>query len=390
MKKLLFLLLFPLLGTGGLLAAVTVTPLSVDYSTKKVTFRVEWTGSPTNDRVWVWIDLSPITGTSPGTFDKAIISGATATISGSITTVLGNTRGFYVTASPSTVTATLSNTPVDKFNWCVYGSDAPPNVTAAGGIYTLNGTPPFTLIAANGTTTQTVTAKTIATSAVTITPVTLTDETGYPGVFCIYTGSDLIIDADHLCQERAGGAQNWEAWIKDSRDDEYYRIVLMPDNKWWLAQNVKYEQSGSILFQNCGKDSCGRFYTNSQIFGGNYGVNRQSVCPPQWVLPSVSQWVAMTNAISGTLTTAILDLRSLQIPCNPRPDNYGWAARGRSSAVEEAADGDIWHAPTGSAANMMTFDNGSGNRLSCGSTASLWPYEDSHVSWHCAVRCLRP
>jgi uncharacterized protein (TIGR02145 family) len=230
--------------------------------------------------VWVWIDLSPITGTSPGTFEKAKISEATAT-AGSITTVSGNTRGFYVTASPSTVTATLDYAPADKFNWCVYGSDAPPNVTAANGTYTLYGTPPFTLIAANGTATQTVEATAIATSAVTITPVTLTDQTGCPGVFCIYTGSDLYIDGTHLCQQRTSGARNWEAHIKDSRDDQIYRIVQMPTNIWWMAQNLNYNYSGT----QCGKnepDYCAKY---GRMWNRPKGLNTD-VCPSGWRVPA--------------------------------------------------------------------------------------------------------
>jgi hypothetical protein len=238
MKKLFFLLLFPLWGTGGLFAAVTVTPLSVDYSNKKVTFRVSWTGTPYNNRAWVWVDLCPITGTAAGTFAKAIISNPSAT-AGSMETVSGNTRGFYVTTNPSTVTATLSNA-TGKFNWCAYGSDYPPNVLAnTNGSYTLAGTPPFTLIASNGTTMQTVNGTTIATADVTMTPATITDATGYPGLWCPYTGSDLYMDATHRCRQRQSGAYNWEAWIKDTRDDELYRIVYMPDNNWWLAQNEK-------------------------------------------------------------------------------------------------------------------------------------------------------
>ncbi|MDR3133823.1 MAG: hypothetical protein LBU42_07350, partial [Prevotellaceae bacterium] len=104
MKKIFFsLLLFPLLGAGGLSAAVTVTPLSVDYSTKKVTFKVSWTGTAAANRVWVFVDLCPVAGTAPGTFEKAIISGATAT-AGSIDPASLNGRGFYVTTNPSTVT----------------------------------------------------------------------------------------------------------------------------------------------------------------------------------------------------------------------------------------------------------------------------------------------
>jgi P pilus assembly chaperone PapD len=151
MKKILFL--FALLASITASAAVTVTPLSVVYNTKTVKFRVSWTGTPYNNRVWVWIDLCPVTGTSPGTFAQAIIGNPSAT-AGSITTVAGNTRGFYVTTNPSTVTATLSNA-TGQFNWCAYGSDYPPNVLAnTNGSYTLAGTPPFTLIASNGTTMQ--------------------------------------------------------------------------------------------------------------------------------------------------------------------------------------------------------------------------------------------
>ncbi|MDR0582069.1 MAG: hypothetical protein LBG31_03795, partial [Prevotellaceae bacterium] len=78
--------LFALLASITASAAVTVTPLDVNYGTKTVTFRVSWTDTPYNNRVWVWIDLCPVSGTSPGTFAKAVISGAAAT-AGSITTV---------------------------------------------------------------------------------------------------------------------------------------------------------------------------------------------------------------------------------------------------------------------------------------------------------------
>ncbi|MDR3132644.1 MAG: hypothetical protein LBU42_01300, partial [Prevotellaceae bacterium] len=156
MKKFFFsLLLFPLLGAGSLSAAVTVTPLGVDYSTKKVTFTVSWTGAAANNRVWVFVDLCPVAGTASGTFAKAVISGATAA-AGGIDPASLNGRGFYVTASPSTVTATLSNA-TGKFNWCAYGSDYPPNVLAnTNSSYTLAGTPPFLLIASNGATSLTV------------------------------------------------------------------------------------------------------------------------------------------------------------------------------------------------------------------------------------------
>ena len=331
MKKIFFL--FALLASMTASATVTVTPLGVDYSTQKVTFKVEWTDTPIapyNNRVWVWIDYCSITGTSPGTFAKAEISGATAT-AGSITTVSGNTRGFYVTTNPSTVSAILSNAPAGKFNWCAYGSDYPPNVTFDKGTYTFKGTTDF--IISNPA--QTLTTKTIVKSNLTVnSSTTFTDATGNPGIgslYCPYTGSDLYMDATHLCQQRAAGAQNWEAWIKDTRDDELYRIVLMPDSKWWLAQNVKYAGTGSsITMSGCTAEICGRYYTLSQFNGSypgtsGYGANKQGVCPNGWNLPITSNWETLFNSISSTQAVVAERLRANNSKCSPKPDYYGWA-----------------------------------------------------------------
>jgi uncharacterized protein (TIGR02145 family) len=211
-------------------------------------------------------------------------------------------------------------------------SDYPPNVTATNGTYTFKGSPPFRLIASDGTTTQTVSGKTLTTSALTITPTIIRDKTECPGVFCIYTGSDLYIDATHLCQQRTTGAQNWEAWIKDSRDKESYRIVLMPDNKWWLAQNVKFAQTGtSVTISGCTPDKCGRGYTAPQMrgaWGGSSGTgeNIQGVCPSGWVLPMFEQWRTMRDAISSDKPTVCSRLRPLDSPCGNAVDYYGWAS----------------------------------------------------------------
>ncbi|MDR0695141.1 MAG: hypothetical protein LBF81_07580 [Prevotellaceae bacterium] len=175
MKKIIFF--FALLASMTASAAVTVTPLSVDYATRKVTFSVSWTGSAANNRVWVWVDLCPVAGTTAGAFAKAELSNPSA-ITGGISTVTGNTRGFYVTTNPSTVTAVLSNA-TGKFNWCAYGSDYPPNAkdNSSGG-YTLRGTLPFIVTTSAGTTE--VKANTYSGGTITA----LTDATGCPGVWC--------------------------------------------------------------------------------------------------------------------------------------------------------------------------------------------------------------
>ena len=163
-------------------ATVTVTPINTEYSTQKVTFKVEWTNSPTapyNNRVWIWIDFCPITGTTPGSFAPATVTGATITSgSESISGLTG--RGFFITGSTTnsgaTVTATLNPIPAGKFNWCVYGSDYPPNATVnIGGGYSLRGTKPFTI---NGN--LTVNANTFG-AGTCIT--SITDPTGRPDGF---------------------------------------------------------------------------------------------------------------------------------------------------------------------------------------------------------------
>jgi hypothetical protein len=172
MKKIIFL--FAMLAGSTASATVTVTPLDVNYNTKTVKFSVSWTGSAANNRVWVWVDLCPVAGTTAGTFAKAELSSPSA-ITGGISTVPGNTRGFYVTTSPSTVTATLDNA-TGEFNWCIYGSDFPPNArdNSSGG-YDLKGSPPFII---NGSIEWS--DKTYSGAEITA----LTDATGCPGVWC--------------------------------------------------------------------------------------------------------------------------------------------------------------------------------------------------------------
>jgi uncharacterized protein (TIGR02145 family) len=151
-------------------------------------------------------------------------------------------------------------------------------------------------------------------------------------ITCPYTGSDLYIDATHLCQQRTSGARNWEAWIKDTRDNELYRIVIMPDNKWWLAQNVKYANTGSDISGNgCTPELCGRWYTsaqsNSQQGGtSGYGANIQGVCPNGWVLPVYADWTTFISSISADNSVVATRVRALQSQCTDGNDYYGWAS----------------------------------------------------------------
>jgi uncharacterized protein (TIGR02145 family) len=282
MKKLYFYLLFlPLWGLVGIShASVTVQVLGTNFSDKTVTLRVEYANA-VNDRVWIWIYLCSM----QGMFEPAVISAATGD---NVAYTSTNTRGFFVTSSPATITATLSNAP-DPFSCCAYGSDTPPSATLNSGTYTFKGTPPFTLTDADGITTQTVTENTLPVSAFTITPVTIIDRTGYPDIFsfCLYTGSDLYIDPIHLCQPRASGAQNWEAWIKDTRDNELYRIVFLPDNKWWTAEEMRYDASATKQSYKCPNDDKRIIYNYPSV-----------ACPTGWSMPSANDVAGLKNYMS--------------------------------------------------------------------------------------------
>jgi uncharacterized protein (TIGR02145 family) len=176
----------------------------------------------------------------------------------------------------------------------------------------------------------------------TITPTTIRDKTECPGVFCIYTGSDLYIDATHPCQIRTSGAQNWEAYIKDTRDqdakdlkDSLYRIVLMPDDNWWLAQNVKLAKYGGntigSAISGCTAEECGRAYSWAQIYasyGGSSGSttgNVQGICPSGWLLPLRGNYEDLAGFI-GDAATVCANLRSLDSSCDPQTNGWGWAS----------------------------------------------------------------
>jgi uncharacterized protein (TIGR02145 family) len=389
MKKLYFYLLFlPLWGLVGIAhASVAVQVLNTDFTNKTVTLHVEYANA-VNDRVWVWIYLCSM----QGMFEPAEISAASAT-SGSMLYTATNTRGFFVTSSPATVTATLSNVS-GQFSCCAYGSDTPPNMTGNNGTYTFKGTPPFILTAADAATTQTVTENTLPASALAITPVTITDGTGYPDIFsfCLYTGSDLYMDASHLCQQRTSGAQNWEAWIKDTRDDKLYRIVRMPDNKWWLAQNVRYAGAGavgsSVSVSGCTEETCGRFYTTAQFnaaHGGSsgYGENKQGVCPPEWVLPTNSDWQTFHNSLGSSDAERTSRIRAANSTCSPITDYFGFA-NPRMFAQSGTTTGSAWFCNRGSG-SWYRFDHVRGQSTAC----NEYEITNNESTYNWAVRCFR-
>jgi uncharacterized protein (TIGR02145 family) len=168
---------------------------------------------------------------------------------------------------------------------------------------------------------------TIATSAVTITPVTLTDETGFPGVFCIYSGSDLYIDGTHLCQQRTSGAKNWEAWIQDQRDTELYRVVQMPDGHWWTAEEMRYDASAA------GKSNICAIALNRTVY-----CDASVPCPATWSVPTETQF----NSLMSVVTIRELMVAGFETCSGTSTDYYGFtiikdASRGETTSCGGAS-----------------------------------------------------
>jgi hypothetical protein len=131
---------------------VSVSNLATDYAAKKISFTVTWTAAPYNNQIWVITDYIKVeNATTVGGWSRATVTAVTKTAgTGSATTATGN-LGFWLNTSGSSgsanVTATVSlASGVDKFNWCAFALNHPPQaVIKATGGYDLKGTPPFTV-----------------------------------------------------------------------------------------------------------------------------------------------------------------------------------------------------------------------------------------------------
>ena len=340
MKKIFFLFTMLASMAASAQSTVQIIPVSATYTNSPtIQFKVSWTNQTTDNhrnKVWIFVDFQTvISPTQKGNWQPATITGTVQKTAGIVSEQ--SNRGFFLegttTNFSSTVTIQLSNTGT-QFNWCAYASDYPPNVILDKGTYIFNGTTNF-IVSSH---VQPVTTKTIVKENLTVnSSSTFTDATGCPGIgclYCPYTGSDLYMDASHLCQQRASGAQNWEAWIKDTRDNELYRIVLMPDNKWWLAQNIKLEHYNNstvgttVNISGCTKEACGRWYSFTEA-NGNYGgtsgsgANKQGICPDGWILPVANIWNELVLSLDTTPALGAKYLTSTDCTCS-RNENYGW------------------------------------------------------------------
>jgi hypothetical protein len=375
MKK-TFILLAMLASVAASAQVTHVELVGANYASKTVMFRVWWNAGSRDathlSKVWVWVDYIKINSnntTSGNTWTRAAVSAASPTAS--ISYDGSNRNGFWLQGNTSTnYSATLTvqlNITETKFNWCAYASDYPPNVTANNGTYTFKGTPPFTLIASDGATTQTVTGKTLVASALTITPTIIKDRSACPGVFCPYTGSDVYIDATHACQLRTSGAKNWTAWIKDSRDSKLYRIARLSTGLWTMDDYLNYSHSSAVT------ERCANADPNAKEYNRNLLVSTYStLCPTGWRLPSQAEFETTVNEWSQYLDKV---LKYTGETCN---------------------NGETWTCQTGYIAFLVhtcLLPRGAGQRLHATGNnyqiACQPPYSSGSYAYSGYARCVR-
>ncbi|MDR0582056.1 MAG: hypothetical protein LBG31_03730 [Prevotellaceae bacterium] len=355
MKKVFFL--FAMLAGISASATVTVASISTDYATHQVTFSVSWTGTPVDNRVWVWIDYGPFDEASPTiNWSHAGIASATATAGGIDLTSL-NGRGFYVTKSPSTITATLKSVPA-KFNWCIYGSDAPPKMLSNNsGTLTLGGTPPFVLSDASGANTYSVSGSTVTAQEIFdagVTPIYITDLTGCTGLLnfgtpvlqgsCTFTQPPVV---NNFADFPADYSASTFVSLIDERDWKVYTAVKI-GGRWWMGQNLNY-QTG-LTYWNKHSSPSTVTGSNPALRGGfwcpadNANVTPVSVCDYwgalyPWETAMMLDGKGAWTEVAGCYCTGAANSLPCQINFG-RKSSSGTAIGGRGICPPN------WHVPT--------------------------------------------
>ena len=77
----------------------------------------------------------------------------------------------------------------------------------------------------------------------------------------------------------------------DKRDNQQYNLVRFDDDKWWFAENLRFDIEGSWCYDD-NLDSCKKF---GRLY--NWEVAMKA-CPEGWVLPSEDDWIELAESFN--------------------------------------------------------------------------------------------
>jgi len=363
MKKISSLVCAILCAYSSFATCVTAKQVSTNYMDTTVTFTLTWSGCTASNHLttaWCFVDFRELGSNS---WTRAIISGTPTVSAGGIYSE-GHEKGFYVKGTEgqsATVTVKLGNVSVDKFDWCAFATDYPPQVSSKGmGNVTFKGTPPFyiTYVMDN--------PATATTKDYNFTDVlkSFTDATGCPGTIPPFRPSWTTDSGGCDC----AGASSYSTFatfapaadepvgtlvcLTDDRNTamRQYRVKKMHDGRWWMVQNLAYGGTGNGTA--CNKTSLRSTATqsaaNTNLFGTNtygdcrlpgnntdvvacYGylynwaavmqsglayqgsntniaqcnnltckTNWKGICPADWHVPSMAEFIELDVAMGGS------------------------------------------------------------------------------------------
>lgn len=147
----------------------------------------------------------------------------------------------------------------------------------------------------------------------------------------------------------------------DVRDGTVYKTVLMPDNKWWFAENFKYSIGGVAYGGN---------YANVPEYGELYSQSHAiTETPTGCHLPTQPEYINLINLLGGLNSTTSASLRSTTLWTHPgnnssgfnvKPGGFFYYAMGTYNAIGSEA---VFMTATGNPGNytlarIALYDDG--------------------------------
>ena len=95
-----------------------------------------------------------------------------------------------------------------------------------------------------------------------------------------------------------------ENYFVDNRDGKTYRMVKIGDQTW-MAQNLNYKGEGKDTIGYCYGKNSANCNTYGRLYPIEETIEKGSVCPGGWHVPSYDEWQTLFDAVGGKDSAAI-------------------------------------------------------------------------------------